>query len=229
MDLASRHFVRDYRRLMRTMLRRHGDAESAILRATGGGDRDTFGRLQLEILRGAGLRDDHYLIDVGCGAGRLPQQLATLPQFRFTGIDVVPEMVDFARAQCARPDWRFSVVEGLEVPEDDAAADFVSFFSVLTHLSADEGLAYLRDAARTLKPGGKIIVSYLDRHDERHRRHAGGTLRQLAHRLLGAGVKNTLLDDATMADFARRLGMAIAFLGQPLGQSVCVLSKSRAA
>ncbi len=225
MDLASRHFVRDYRRLMRTMLRRHGSTESAILRATGGGDRDTFARLQLEILRGAGLRDDHYLIDVGCGAGRLPRQLTALPQLRFTGLDVVPEMIDFAREQCARADWRFLVVEGLEVPEDDDVADFVSFFSVLTHLSAAESLAYLRDAARTLKPGGKIIASYLDRHDARHRRHARGPLRQLAHRLLGVGVRNTLLDDATMADFARRLGMPIEFLGQPLGQSVCAFTK----
>jgi ubiquinone/menaquinone biosynthesis C-methylase UbiE len=155
-------FVRDYRRLMQTMRRRHATLEDAILKTTGAADLD-FGRVQLSILQAAGLRESGYLIDVGCGSGRLGLALKSFPNVRYMGIDIVPEMIPFARDKCERPDWRFVVVEGLSIPEQDNVADYISFFSVITHLTAEESFRYLQDAARTLKQGGKIVASFLDK------------------------------------------------------------------
>ena len=221
---AEPHYVRDYRRLMRTMRRREATLESAILRTTGAADLD-FGSVELSILNAAGLCEIGYVIDVGCGSGRLGLALRSFPNIRFMGIDIVPEMIAFANEKCERPDWRFLVVEGLSIPENDGVADYVSFFSVITHLKPQESLQYLRDAKRTLKRSGKIVASFLDRNVKDHHRLAGGRLRQLAHRILGDGVTNTLLDESTMLSFGQRLGMSAEFIPSPMGHKLCVYTK----
>jgi SAM-dependent methyltransferase len=221
---AEPHYVRDYRRLMRTMRRREATLEGAILRTTGAADLD-FGSVELSILNAAGLREIGYVIDVGCGSGRLGLALRSFPNIKFMGIDIVPEMIAFAREKCERPDWRFLVVEGLSIPENDGLADYVSLFSVITHLKPQESLQYLRDAKRTLKRGGKIVASFLDRNVKDHQRLAGGRLRQLAHRILGDGVTNTLLDESTMLVFGQRLGMSAEFIPSPMGHKLCVYTK----
>jgi peptidoglycan/LPS O-acetylase OafA/YrhL len=132
-------------------------------------------------------------------------------------------MIAFASEKCERPDWRFEVVEGLSIPEKDGVVDYVSFFSVITHLRPQESLQYLHDAKRTLKPGGKIVASFLDRNVKDHHRLAGGKLRQLLHRIIGDGVTNTLLDEPTMLGFGRHLGMAAEFIPSPMGTS-CVFT-----
>jgi ubiquinone/menaquinone biosynthesis C-methylase UbiE len=81
---------------------------------------------------------------------------------KYLGIDVVPDLINYARRLVARPDWRFAVAEGLRIPEADEQADMVCFFSVLTHLLHEESFVYLREARRVLKPGGKIVASFLD-------------------------------------------------------------------
>lgn len=43
-----------------------------------------------------------------------------------------------------------------------ASADLITFFSVFAHLEFEETFHYLRDALRALKPGGKILFSFLD-------------------------------------------------------------------
>jgi SAM-dependent methyltransferase len=221
------YYVRDYRRLFQTMQHRHGSLEDAILKATGAADLD-FGKVQLSILNSAGLRDTGYVIDVGCGTGRLGLALGCFPNIKYMGIDVVPEMIAFARQKCGRDDWHFAVVEGLTIPEADESADYVSFFSVITHLSPQDAFRYLTDAKRTLKAGGKIVASFLDRNVKDHHRLAGSKLRQIAHRLLGDGVKNVMFDEATMLDFGRKLGMRAKFLPSPMGHGLCVYTKFRA-
>jgi SAM-dependent methyltransferase len=218
-------FVRDYRRLMQTMSRRHGTLEDAILKTTGAADLD-FGAVQLSILQAAGLGERGYVIDVGCGSGRLGLALKSFPNIKYMGVDIVPEMIPFARDKCARPDWRFVVVEGLSIPEQDNVADYVSFFSVITHLAPDESFRYLQDATRTLKQGGKIVASFLDRNVVVHRRLAGSGIRQLAHRMLGDGVRNTLLDEPTMLNFGQRLNADTEFIPSPMGHKICVYTKA---
>jgi SAM-dependent methyltransferase len=127
-----------------------------------GGEFEAIGVLLRETLIYHGLKPDHYVIDVGCGSGRLASPLSEYLTGKYLGIDVVPQLIDYARKLVGRPDWRFEMAQGLTIPEADAKADMVCFFSVLTHLLHEESFVYLREAKRVLKPGGKIVLSFLD-------------------------------------------------------------------
>src|SRR5215470_3662332 len=127
-----------------------------------GGEFEAIGELLLETLIYHGLQKDNYVIDVGCGSGRLAKPLSEYLNGKYLGIDVVPQLIDYARKLVNRPDWHFQMGQGLKIPEADAQADMVCFFSVLTHLLHEESFMYLSEAKRVLKPRGKIVLSFLD-------------------------------------------------------------------
>ena len=127
-----------------------------------GGEFEATGFVLRDMVVYHGLKKDDYLIDVGCGSGRLAKPLAHYLAGNYLGIDVVPELLNYARRVVARPDWRFDVASGLTIPEADQKADMVCFFSVFTHLLHDETFVYLREGKRVLKSGGKIVLSFLD-------------------------------------------------------------------
>ena len=135
---------------------RHDEAmEHAI-----GGSFDAFGLIERDILLAYGLGDKSFLIDVGCGSGRLAKALAEFSG-RYHGIDVVPELVEYAR-RFGRPGWRFSLVDGTAIPEAEESADMICFFSVLTHLRLEQIYLYLEDARRVLRAGGRIVGSFIE-------------------------------------------------------------------
>lgn len=134
----------------------------AAMSAAVGGEFHAVGKLEHALLLQHGLEPGHRIIDVGCGSGRLAFQLAERHQGEFIGTDVVPELLDYARDKCGRPDWRFYEAAGLTIPEPDDCADFVTFFSVLTHLMHDESYRYLQEARRVVRPGGRIVFSFLE-------------------------------------------------------------------
>src|ERR1700704_3527549 len=117
-----------------------------------GGEFEALGLLERALLIQLGLRANDYLIDVGCGSGRLAKPLSDYLAGPYLGIDVVPELVDYARTLVGRTDWRFEVAEGFRIPEQDCRADVVCFFSVFTHLLHEQSYLYLQEAKRVLKP-----------------------------------------------------------------------------
>ena len=127
-----------------------------------GGEFDAIGIVEREILIHFGLQPEGSVVDVGCGSGRLSKPLAAYLRGRYLGIDIVPELVEHARTITGRPDWQFSVATGLEIPESSNRADIVCFFSVFTHLLHEQSYLYLRDARRVLKPGGRVVFSFLE-------------------------------------------------------------------
>lgn len=218
------HYVRDYRRMVRRLGGKHGHAD-AMERAVGG-DFENVGRRQADILRSHGLKDGSYLIDVGCGSGRTAFALRAMARLRYHGTDVVPELLAYAEQKAARPDWTFTLVEGLTIPEADQRADMIAMFSVLTHLSVAEGRRYVADAARVLKPGGRLIASYLDPSLDPHRRASGGWLEQIVNRLRGGAVKGMTLRRDQIEQWARELALRAEFFDhQRIGQNYVVLTK----
>jgi ubiquinone/menaquinone biosynthesis C-methylase UbiE len=123
---------------------------------------DAIGTLERELLIQHGRDKDSYLIDVGCGSGRLAIPLSTYLRGRYMGIDIVPTLVQHARERAGRPDWRFEVTDGYSIPEEAEQADMVCFFSVFTHLRHEVTYGYLQEAERVLKPGGRIVFSFLE-------------------------------------------------------------------
>lgn len=81
---------------------------------------------------------------------------------KYTGTDILAELTTYAQKICRRGDWEFHATEGFGIPAPDASADFVCFFSVFTHLLHEDIYKYLAEAKRVLRPGGKIVFSYLD-------------------------------------------------------------------
>jgi len=134
--------------------------DEAMIEAVGGGH--DIGDMEVTLLDRFGLAADSYVIDVGCGSGRLARPLARLPQMRYLGTDISQTLLDYAEKTVGRADFRFKRVDGLQIPERNCVADVVVFFSVGTHLLQEEFFLYLEDARRVLKPGGRIIFSFLD-------------------------------------------------------------------
>jgi ubiquinone/menaquinone biosynthesis C-methylase UbiE len=149
-----------HRKMMRSLKSRFG-LDRAV-RSFAGGDFEALGILERELLIQQGLPKDGYLIDVGCGPGRLAAPLSEYLSGRYLGLDIVPELIKYARRLVRRPDWRFEVAPGLTIPEHDRVADMVCFFSVFTHLLHEQSYLYLQEAARVLKPEGKIVFSFLE-------------------------------------------------------------------
>lgn len=154
------HFIDDYRALVRDLTSRYPLAE-AMSRAVGG-SYAALGEVEKQMLIGYGLEASHALVDVGCGSGRLAKALVPhLTTGRYLGTDVVRELLDYASEGCP-PSWQFALVEDIRIPYPDNCADFACFFSVFTHLLHEESYCYLLEAQRVVKPGGRIVFSFLE-------------------------------------------------------------------
>ena len=159
------HFERDYISHVAKLLKQHSREEAMSLAVGGSVGESGFeeiGRAQVEGLIGAGLIDGMSLVDLGCGSGRTAVQIARrLPGVQYLGLDVVPALLAHARSICPA-NYRFVRSAALGFPVPDESVDMVFAFSVFTHLYHEESFAYLRDARRILRPGGRMIFSFLE-------------------------------------------------------------------
>jgi SAM-dependent methyltransferase len=127
-----------------------------------GGSFDTIGYLEKSLLKMYGLAPDHFLIDVGCGSGRLLSQLTTHDVAQYLGTDISLELLANCEQYLATDAWQLRAVENCEIPSEESTADMVCMFSLITHLLHQQSYLYFQEAARVLKPGGKLIVSFLE-------------------------------------------------------------------
>lgn len=189
-------------------LMRDNPCDEAMSMAVGG-EFEAVGILERETLIHHGLRETDYLIDVGCGSGRLSKPLAEYLKGKYLGIDIVPELIAYARQLVPRSDWRFEVADGLKIPEQDERADMVCFFSLMTHLLHEESYTYLREAKRVLKPGGKIVISFLDFTVPSHWDVFEQTMRDIG---VGSYPLNVFMCPDAIKAWASHLDLAVEFL-----------------
>jgi ubiquinone/menaquinone biosynthesis C-methylase UbiE len=159
-------YVRSYQERLEQMIAAHG--RDYAMEWIVGGQYDQIGILERSALVTLGLERHHTLVDIGTGSGRLPFQLRDYLSDDFVGTDILSEALEYAREKCARPDWRFITHYESSIPVEDATADFVTFFSVFTHLLDEDIFRFLAEAKRVAKPGGKIVLSFLDFECESH-------------------------------------------------------------
>ena len=207
--------------------------DEAMEHAIGAGF-EAIGAVEAALVRHYGLPEDGYLVDVGCGSGRLAKPLAKVHRGRYLGIDLVPDLVAHARKVAARPDWRFEVIDHIDVPEADGEADMVCFFSVLTHLLHEQSYWYLEAARRVLKPGGRMVLSFLEFSDPGHLHIFFSTVAQAKAR--AREPLNVFIERSVFPVWAEHLGLEVVEIRNggdlivpegALGQAICVLEKPR--
>ena len=106
---------------------------------------------------------DARVLDVGCGAGLLSEALARAGA-QVTAIDLAPDLIKVAKLHRLESgvevDYRLQSAEAL-AGEAPASFDAVTCMEMLEHVP-DPG-AILAACAALLKPGGRLVVSTLNR------------------------------------------------------------------
>ena len=145
------------------------------------GDGDYLG-ISAEFLRyfveTAGLRTTDTVLDVGCGIGRMATGLSLYldrTAGRYIGFDPIGSGIEWCRTAFAdRPGFEFHWADihnelynpdgniqasTYRFPCDDDTVDLAIATSVFTHLYQDDIRAYLGEAARVLKTGGRLFAT----------------------------------------------------------------------
>lgn len=178
--LGANHFTRDYRRLVSELKKRFNGDTIKVMHKAVGGDFGFYGQVLADTLRLAGLHDGMHVIDLGCGSGRLATVLGRDYELTYQGIDVVPDLIAYART-ITPANYRFDVVERIHIPAADCSADMICAFSLFTHLLHEETYLYLEEVKRVLKPSGKMVFSFLELAHPAHWTVFDGTKAQTAN------------------------------------------------
>lgn len=138
------------------------------------------GRDQLEFLvEMAGLRPSDRVLDIASGIGRLAIPLASYldENGSYDGFDISEEMIEWSRSKIAagRPNFNFQLAniatrwspkgqiptEQYRFPYPDGRFDLAYAGSIFTHILPEGAKNYLRQSARVLTPGGRLVSTWL--------------------------------------------------------------------
>jgi ArsR family transcriptional regulator len=159
--------AQDLRRLERVLAARRATSEQFFATASGKWDKlrdELFGN-DFAFRAIAGLIDDEWTVaDLGCGTGAMTAILA--PHVAHViGVDASEEMLDAAKSRLAAAkniEFRKGSLEAL--PVAPASVDAATLMLVLHHLPSPADA--LAEAARILKPGGRVLIVDMAPHEK---------------------------------------------------------------
>ena len=192
---ASPVAAQDAQRLRSVLTQRRTKSQEFFSSAAGQWDRlraELFGeRADLAAL--LALLDESWTVgDLGCGTGRLTESLAPFVR-RVVAVDASAEMLGAARRRLAgveTVDLRRGDLE--QLPVADGELDVAVLFHELHYIV--EPARALAEAARALRPGGRLLVVDMMPHDREEYRQ------QMGHVWLGFA-------EAQLADLLREAGL----------------------
>jgi len=148
-----------------------------VVHNVGGGDfHRTGARIFRSFKQAVNLQPGEHVLDIGCGAGRVAFPIAGYldANGRYTGFDIAARPLAFARRHvsgAAKFDFihlpaanREYAVTGpkaaqIRFPAEDASIDAALAVSVFSHLMPEDAQAYLQEAFRVLRPGGRFYLT----------------------------------------------------------------------
>ncbi len=165
----------DQLRLTRRLRQRQDEAEKFFAGAAAEWDRlreELYGHRFAHAALLALLPADWVIADLGCGTAALTAELAGCVR-QVIGVDQSPAMLKAARRRTAgmeNVELRRGTLEA--IPIADNSCDAALLVLVLTYV--EHPAQVLKEAARILRPGGRLVVADLMRHDrEDFRRQMG--------------------------------------------------------
>lgn len=98
------------------------------------------------------------IIDFGCGTGSETIHLSRCVNQPIVGYDIFPTQIAIANEfeKSAKLGCSFHAIDNLKIPEADGSVDIIYSSHVLGHIA--DVSALLREWARILKPGGRVIL-----------------------------------------------------------------------
>jgi SAM-dependent methyltransferase len=144
------------------------EIESGWHRQYVGGAWDEIGSLQFEYLKSRGLRPEHYLLDVGCGALRGGIHFARyLETGHYCGIDINASLIEAGRrelndADLAHKRPQLAVSRDFDFSPFARLFDFALAQSVFTHLTFNHIIRCLLEIRKVLKPEGIFFATFFE-------------------------------------------------------------------
>jgi len=166
-------------------------------------------------LKKYGFNNNTTLLDIGCGYGRLAYSInSNLPSFkgRYYGVDILEKHINWCKEIFEKDlrNYKFNNIDvkndrynssnskhanDFQFDYDDETLDFVSLFSVFTHMHGNEMENYFSEIKRMLKPGGICVVTVFIYDEQRletiNSRSSGITL----HHVLDGHTRYYNIDD----------------------------------
>ena len=134
-----------------------------------------------------GVKPSDRVLDVGCGSGRMALPLTRyLTSGSSEGFDISPESIKWCQNNITAqfPDFKFQLADlantaynpqskhkakDFRFPYPNQSFDFTFLTSVFTHMLPQDLEHYTREIARTLKPGGRAVITFFILNEESER------------------------------------------------------------
>jgi len=241
------HFIQEYQNYLNNLLKVFPRDEALSIAAgmnysaigtdsgTPGIDCGSYietGILQKEILLHYGLKPNMSIIDFGCGSGRLAHALPADYNLDYLGIDVIEDLLKFARTKSPK-NYKFNIHKKLlSVPVKSESIDFICAFELFPLLLHEEIYIYLEDMKRALKKGGRVIFSFLEFDNNQHWHVFCNSVHEKINKM--PSHLNTYTEKSVLKLWAEKIGYKIIgftdgtdkkFNGKNFGQSLAVFEK----
>lgn len=223
------HFIHEYQNYVNNLLKAYPRDEAMRMAASAAvgmncGYVET-GNLQKEILLHYGLKPNMSIIDFGCGSGRLANSLPADYNLDYLGIDVIEELLDYARKNSPK-NYVFNIHKKLlTIPVKSGSIDIICAFELFPLLLHEEIFIYLEDMKRALKKDGKVIFSFLEFDNCQHWEIFNDSVDDKKNKM--PALLNTFTEKSVLKLWADKIGFKIIEFtdGKNLGQSLAVFEK----
>jgi SAM-dependent methyltransferase len=165
--------------------------------------------------------DELTMLDFGCASGRVLRHTSLMrPRSRILGCDINPNNIGFVRSYLPPKVFAFHNLTFPPLPLPEKSIDFLTAFSVFTHISDFEE-AWLLEIARILKPSGVAFITF---HPERsyHDIKPGHFMYPILSRRHSAATLSSyqpLVDEAFLARKAFDRRLVFTYLDWPVNNA----------